>query len=303
MAHYIEEKLKFYLDRVNSNPNMLSDELIEEIKKAVGKALNKQFNELNGKFRLSMSAIGRPLCQLQMQKSDAARLEEEYHKPLQMLYGDIIEAIMVPLLKAAGVVIQSEQEHVKLNLDWGSGSLEIPGTLDLMIDDLVWDVKSVSPWVFKNKFTSYENVKADDTFGYVGQLYLYGKAKSKKVGGWIIVDKSSGEIRVVEFPQDQVAEQQEVLVQVTNNVKELVENAPFRRSYTDISEKFRKKDTGNRYLTKACEFCPYRFTCWPTLIHSKALRSEAKDPPWRYYTHIQEGTNKNENSVSESEGS
>jgi len=299
MAHYIEEKLKFYLDKVNTNPDMLSKELMDEIQNAIGKALHKQFNEVQGKFRFSMSAIGRPLCQLQMHKNNQPKLDREYNDTIKMLYGDIIEALIVPIMKAAGITIQSAQEHVVLKLKWLSGELDIPGTLDLVIDNLVWDVKSVSGWAFKNKFTSYESVKADDAFGYVPQLYLYGKAKGLKVGGWILICKETGEIRVVEFPQDQEEEQKQVLVEVTNNVKEIIEGAPFRRSFQDIQEKFRKNFTGSRYLCKTCEFCPYRFTCWTDLVHSKALRSEAKDPPWRYYTHI-EGNKKNEDSISQS---
>lgn len=299
MAHYIEEKLKFYLDQVNNNPNMLSKELMGEILTAIQRALDKQFNELQGKFKLSMSAIGRPLCQLQMHKAGAAKLDREYNDTIKMLYGDIIEALIVPLLKAAGVVVQSAQEHVKLTLKWPAGELEVPGTLDLIIDDLVWDVKSVSGWAFKNKFTSYEAIKEDDAFGYIPQLYLYGKARGLKVGGWIAICKETGEVRVVEFPQDQEEEQKRVLIEVTNNVKEIIDNEPFRRSFTDIPEKWRKKETGNRYLCKTCEYCPYRFTCWPDLIHAKSLRSEAKDPPWKYYTYIKEN-NKNEDSVGES---
>lgn len=285
MAHYIEEKIKFYLDKVNSNPDMLSDLLLNQAKEAVGKALQKQFNEINGKFRLSMSTVGKPLCQLHMQANGMKRLPPEYNMPLRMLYGDIIEALMVVILKAAGVNVQSEQEPVELTLDWGTDKRLIKGTLDLVIDDKVWDVKSVSPWVFANKDT-YEKIREDDPFGYVGQLYMYAKAKGKKVGGWITVDKSSGEVHVIEFPEDQEIHQQEKLVDVTNNVKELVEKAPFRRSFTDVAEKFRKKETGNRTLCKTCEFCDWRFECWPNLIHSKALRSEAANPPWKYYTHI-----------------
>lgn len=287
MAHYIEERIKFFLDKVNSNPDMLSQLLLTEAKDAIGKALNKQFNELNGKFRLSMSSIGRPYCQLHMRKNGVKRLDPEYNLPLKMLYGDIIEALMVVILKASGVKIQSEQEPVELKLDWGTGSVLIKGTLDLIIDDELWDVKSMSPWAFQHKST-YEDIKENDTFGYVPQLYLYGKAKGKPVGGWIAVDKSSGEVKCIEFPREQREEQEKALAFATNNVKEIVENQPFRRSFEDVPELFRKKATGNRAIGKTCEFCDYKFSCWPNLIHSKALRSEAANPPWKYYTFIQE---------------
>lgn len=298
MAHYIEEKVKFYLDQVNSNPNMMTGQFIEDAKTAFGKALNKQFNEVNGKFRISMSGIGRPLCQSMMAKAGATKLDPEYTLPLKMLYGDIIEALMIPILKASGVNVTSEHGKCLLKVDWGTGSYEIPGEFDIEVDgDALFDIKSASSWAFKNKFNSFKTLKEDDSFGYVSQLLLYAKAKNKKPGGWIVVDKVTGEIKVVEVPSDYKNLEQECLVEITNNVKELVEGATFRRQFTDVKEYFRKKETGNRYICKTCEFCDYKFTCWPDLIHSKALRSEAKDPPWKYYTHIK-GNTKDEDTVS-----
>ena len=45
-------------------------------------------------------------------------------------------------------------------------------------------------------------LKANDDFGYVGQLIGYSEAKSKKAGGWIVVCKSTGQVLVMDadFP-------------------------------------------------------------------------------------------------------
>lgn len=281
---------------------MLSDDLIKEVMVSIESAVRKQFNETRKDgFKIQAHSISKPLCQLMMQRDKASKLDPEYNHGMRMLTGLITEALMIPILKAAGLNVTGVQEKLPLKLVYPGGELDVNCVLDCTIDSLIWDIKSASSWSYSNKMVSYENIKKDDPFGYVGQLYSYRKAKGINVGGWIIIDKSSWEIKVVEFPQDtavQEAEMQHYLKEITNNVKELVENEPFRRSFEDIPEVFHKKATGNRVLGKTCEFCDYKYSCWPNLIYTKSVRSEAKDPPWKYYTKL--GNTKNEDPVSES---
>ena len=50
-------------------------------------------------------------------------------------------------------------------------------------------------------YGGYEKIKEDDPFGYIMQGHLYGEATGLPFGGWIVVNKSSGEIAVVEAPE------------------------------------------------------------------------------------------------------
>ena len=47
----------------------MSPHILDEFADNCRQALNKQFNEQRGGFRLRMSNVGKPLCQLQMQAS------------------------------------------------------------------------------------------------------------------------------------------------------------------------------------------------------------------------------------------
>ena len=108
-----------------------------------------------------MSGLGRPMCQQWHDKNGSPK-EIQYNSIMRFLFGDIIEAIAMVVLKSSGVNVESEQEKVKLGLD----VCELSGTLDVVIDGKVWDIKSASPYAFSKKFGGefggYNKVKEDD---------------------------------------------------------------------------------------------------------------------------------------------
>ena len=90
---------------------------------------------------------------------------------MNMLLGDIVEAVFKGLLKAAGVEYTNSKK-TKLKLKEGV----VTGSYDLIIDGAVDDVKSASDWSYKNKFESFETLNEGDAFGYISQLAGYAKA-------------------------------------------------------------------------------------------------------------------------------
>jgi len=196
------------------------------------------------------------------------------------------------ILRHAGVKIDAEQQRVVLNVHLGKDGCQcINGTLDVVIGGKVYDIKSASSYAFKEKFSSYESLKEQDTFGYIAQLYGYAKAANKEPGGFIVVDKSSGDIKIVEVPITWDLEQKAALRQIEDNVKILLSNAPFKRCFEDKEETFKKHLTGNRVLTSPCNYCPFKYECWQGLKYLPSASSVAYDKPMKYYTVF------NENSV------
>lgn len=243
----------------------------------------------NRPFTLRMSNVARPLCQLQMDKArikDTQVVEDDWNFPLRMMYGSIIEGLTVSILRHSGIKIDEEQTPVKLCI----ADTIISGTLDLVIDGRVWDIKSASPISFRDKFASYETLKREDHLGYLGQLYGYSKARGLPAGGWIVIDKSSGEIKVLAAPDEQKAEFDEQLSIIENNVKIVGSGEAFKRSFSDKDETYKKKLTGNKVLESPCIFCKHRYNCWPGLQHLPSFMSTAFDKPYKYYTKV---TNEN----------
>ena len=103
-------------------------------------------------------------------------------------------------MKSAGVEIKNEQKQVKYKFN----GEEIEGRQDVEIDEKVWDIKSASPYSFEKKFGEdggFNEVVKDDTFGYASQGFLYAESQSKDFGGWIVINKSTGEWTVCETPK------------------------------------------------------------------------------------------------------
>ena len=128
----------------------------------------------------------------------------------------------------------------------------------------------------------------DDPFGYVSQGYLYADADDKKFGGWIAINKSTGEWSVVETPINDSEHKKKALKQAKDNLHALNTNAPFKRQFDDVEESFNRKLTGNRILAKECTFCAYKKPCWENLQYLPQKESKAMNPKYFWYTKVAE---------------
>ena len=277
-----------YLDNVSKSPVKLDTKLVQEFGEACKNALLKQFEEgRRDKFEPRMSNIGRPLCQLQMEAKGVKGEGQPYNVKMRNTFGDIIEALAILIMKSAGVDIKNEQKKViyKFNGD------KIEGRQDVEIDEKVWDIKSASPYSFEKKFGEsggFNEVVREDSFGYASQGFLYGESQSKKFGGWIVINKSTGEWTVCETPASVDEHKQKALKLAKDNFKALKEGKPFKRCYSDVAETFRTKPTGNRVLGFVCSYCPYKLPCWgrDKLQLLPQQQSKGKNPKWVWYTSV-----------------
>ena len=282
MSHPILQKVQTFLEQAGHRSVKVSDDLIDEFGEACKSAIRKQFTEeRGGKFRLRMSNIGKPLCQLQMEKTGAPAESPDYSFKMKVLFGDLIEASAMLILKASGVDVQSEQKTVK-------HSGEIEGTYDVEIDNKIWDIKSASPFAFDKKFSQgFNTVVEDDAFGYASQGFMYADSEDKDFGGWIVINKSTGEWCVTETPLNIDEYKEKYVVLAKDNLNAIKKNKKFKRCFTDIEETFRKTKTGNRILGLTCSYCAFKKKCWGDEIqHLPQQQSQARDPKWIWYTKV-----------------
>ena len=187
----ILNRVQMFLTEANKASVDISSTIVNEFGEACKQAFKKQFTDTReNKFRIRMSSIGRPLCQLQMEKSGAEAEPMPYNAKMRNLFGDLIEASAVAIMKAAGIRIEDLQKEVKLKL----GKQTIKGTYDVKIQNKIWDIKSASPYSFDHKFGEdggFDAILKQDTFGYVSQGYLYSNAEKTDFGGWIAINKSN----------------------------------------------------------------------------------------------------------------
>ena len=273
MHHPAELALHQYMEDAVQGKTEMSEETIKQVSSDIAEALKKQFGsgKKRGDFKLRMSNVGRPTCQLWYDKNKPeAALPLPTTFVMNMMLGDIVEAVFKGLLKEAGVKYE-EPEHVTLELDGAS----VNGTYDIVVNGAVDDVKSASDWSYRNKFESYEKLASGDGFGYVGQLAGYAKASGKDVGGWWVVNKANGKFKYVPASGLNLDEEIAKIQKTVDTVKE----NKFERCYEPVPEKFRGRETGNKILNDGCRFCSYRFDCWDALTERPSVMSKAKTPP------------------------
>ena len=283
----ILHKVQLYLSKATKEPVKISDKLVEEFGEACKSALRKQFTEeRRSGFKPRMSNVGRPLCQLQMEAQNIKGEGQPYNVKMRNTFGDLIEALSIFVLKSAGVKIEDEQKSVKYKFNGSS----IEGRYDVKINKKIWDIKSASPYSFKNKFGEaggFETVVKDDAFGYVSQGYLYSESEKLPFGGWIVINKSTGEWVVCETPLIDEEYKVNAIQTAKDNVHSLEKKKPFKKCYSEIEETFRTKKTGNKVLGMTCSFCSYKLPCWGSKLQLlPQQQSQGKNPKWVWYTEV-----------------
>lgn len=280
MNHSAEIKIHRYLEDVRKAKRGMSDATIARVVKDVKEAVEKQFKQNERKFTLRMSNIGRPYCQLWYDKNHPEEgVEPSANFLMNMMIGDIVEAVFKGVLTEAGVEF-SDGFKSTLTL----GKHKIDGTHDLIMDKRVDDIKSASPWSYKNKFSDYYTLKEHDSFGYIGQLAGYSKALGVEAGGWWVVNKASGEFKYVSA-WDMAVDRQDILDDIQQKADKLETNK-FERCFEPVEETYRKKPTGNKVLAEECGWCKYRYKCWPSIQELPSLASQAKEKPIVAYVEI-----------------
>lgn len=285
-------KLQDYLNKVGQGDVNVSLSTLAQFAKDCEESATKQISKDKREYRIRMSGLGRHLCQ-QILERDGHKEDMPYNAPTRFWFGDLSEAMMMCIMREAGIDIVDFQKEVELEI----AGHKIKGTLDVIIRDesgveKVWDIKSASDWAFKHKFGfgGYDSIKEDDPFGYVMQGYLYATAMNIPFGGWIVINKSSGQIAVAEAPEWQDEDRVRYMADAEERVKFLTnpKSKPFK-PFPDEFETYRDGGlvrTGNKLMPKPCGFCGHKIHCWPKAeMHSK-VTSKAKFPPQVWYTRL-----------------
>jgi len=281
MHHHAELAVYSFLQKAMKGESDMAEDIREQVAQDVKAALEKQFSgPSRDEFKLRMSNIGRPKCQLWFEKNDSEdKTPLPPHFLMNMIIGDIVEAVFKGLLRAAGISF-TDNEKVTLKLEDGT---EINGEFDMVLDDAVDDVKSASPWSYQNKFASSAALADGDSFGYIAQLVGYSRAAGKRMGGWWVVNKANGEFKYV--PAEDIDEAT-VLSEIQDTVSYINNDEPFQRCFEPVSETHYRKPTGNKKLGIGCSFCSYKHKCWPGLKTMPAVMSTAKNPPMVDYVEL-----------------
>ena len=223
---------------------------------------------------LRLSVIGRPDRQLWYD------INEPNEKPLssslriKFLYGYLLEELLILLSSVAGHEVTHQQKEVTV--------AGIKGHQDCMIDNFLIDCKSAS-WRAFQKFKN-NTLSEDDPFGYIAQMSAYAEANGVEEGGFLVIDKQSGEICLSKVNSLEMINAKKRITHLKKIIKH--KTAP-SKCFDDLPE----GKSGNRKLDVRCIFCSHKSKCWSDANDGKGLRIFQYERGKKYLTQVKREPN------------
>tara|TARA_R100001082_G_C4351220_1_gene154619 strand:+ start:110 stop:955 length:846 start_codon:yes stop_codon:yes gene_type:complete len=241
---------------------------LDELKEVMENFFVEESNrDSTGKLRLS--AVGREDRKLWYDFNGYAKEKLNTSQRIRFCLGHILESFVLLLTREAGHTVEDCQKEVSVE--------KVKGHIDCIIDGELVDVKSASPYGFK-KFVDGSIITGEDPFGYMYQLSSYGAALGKKKGYFLSIDKSGGNLNLLEVPLNNVDPAERI-----SYLKDtLPDSDPPDRCYPEVEEA-----SGNKRIGFNCKYCDYKVECWKDSNNGQGLRkyNYAKGP--EYFTHVQ----------------
>ena len=263
--------LKADIEHVLNTGEGFTKEIAEWVGEQIALSAQRQLLESRPKKgTLRMSNMGTP-CERKLwyNVQDFADNVKESLQPYtknKFIFGDIIEAWTLGLVKASGHRLEGMQDLMSIN--------GVKGSRDCVIDGMTTDVKSASTMAM----TKFKNngLIGNDPFGYLSQLSSYVAAgandpivTNKTHGAFVAVDKQFGHVEVDIYDLSKWVERKPLEVEEKKLM--VKQKEPPERAFEDVPD----GKSGNRKLGTNCSYCEFKKVCWPdlkTYIYSSGPR-------------------------------
>ncbi len=249
----------------------VTDKQIEDFGNYMQEALRDWLTpKANSKPTLRMSNIGKPSRQLWFDMN-SERKARGINAPtmIKFLYGHILERVVLFLTELGGHEVTDEQKEIKVN--------GILGHMDCKIDGEVIDVKSASNYAFQ-KFKN-GTLAEDDPFGYMAQLAGYEEAEGTDNGGFLAINKETGELALFQPQELDKPNIDSRIKQIKSQVK--------KKTLPDFCyEPVADGTSGNFKLARGCTWCPHKFECHKDANDGEGLRVFQYSKGMSYLTRV-----------------
>jgi len=244
----VEDINTIFSDVGKGKPIKLPEQKVDKLLDGLRSVLNDWATPREKSTGLRMSNVGRPSRQLWYDiKSNDEQEDLAPSVMFRFLYGHVVEELLLFFVDLAGHKVENQQDEVDV--------LGLKGHVDCIIDGVVVDIKTASDYSFK-KFKEGK-LSQDDPFGYLAQLSAYEHGFNKKGGGFLVANKSSGELCLYRPDELEVPNIEERLEKVRAELKE--NSPPEERCYPIIE----KGKSGNMGLHNSCKWCRHKYQCNP----------------------------------------
>jgi hypothetical protein len=242
--------------------------MVNDIQDAVRISLETAGKPRPGTLR--MSNIGKTDKQLWYEhQADVPKEELRPDTYIKFLYGHVIEALLLFLVKEAGHKVTHEQAEVEIE--------GIKGHMDCMIDGVPVDVKSASSYSFK-KFQNGELV-GNDPFGYIAQISGYAQASDKKEAAFLVMEKTLGKLTVMNVEDME-------MIDAAERIKHMKEVVASDRPPPKCHDVVADGKSGNMKLCTQCSYCAYKEPCWSDANDGEGLYTYLYSTGPRYLTTV-----------------
>ena len=223
------------------------EKVIDDFGEAMKNILKNQvLTKHEDKRTLRMSNIGKQELYLWYLHNGYEAEKMTSQTLMKFLYGHATEELVLALAELSGHTVTNKQ---------GKAEVEgIKGSMDCVIDGVLIDVKTASPFGFK-KFKE-GSVRSDDPFGYLDQLRGYAESLGKDEGGWLVIDKTNGALctNIESFKYDD---------DIKDRIKYLKcmveDNISPEKCFAPVPD----GKSGNLKLAMQCSYCVYKRHCYP----------------------------------------
>lgn len=244
-----------------------SPELVGEALTAIEGHINSFFKEQKQRFPRP-SSLGYKARRLWLMSRNP---ETKAEFPWQTsLTGNVMEAVIIYLLKEAGCPIEGVQQRVSGKL----ADFDIEGSVDFITtwpdgSKRIVDVKTCSDFSWSDNFGSEEKFASKNPYGYLTQAAVYEHLAGIKFGGWLVYNKSSGEMKFLDADKmrtelfEAFCTASDALLRVSNDTMP-------EQCHPVHYEEYKGEQTGNIKVSYDCAKCPFIKTCFPSAV--KATR-------------------------------
>lgn len=248
-----------------------SEQYLEEAAETLKELLRRRLAKQDKQGTLRFSNLGRPDCQVwyKVNKPEAAeKLSPQVM--MKFLYGDLLEVLLLFLAKEAGHEVKDEQREVECD--------GVLGHIDAIIDGVVVDCKSASPFAFK-KFENNQ-LEGDDPFGYIAQLSGYCHATGIDRGGFLVINKESGGLCYSPLSPEQIRRNDPAIAIERQRGVISADHIPSRFDAVPDGK------SGNLKLSTLCSYCDSKLDCWKDSNNGQGLRLFLYSQGPRYLTKV-----------------
>jgi len=232
------------------------EEFVCSIDYAVRRQMDPDKRERDSYLR--MSNLGKPDRQLYYEINGGVDKELlSADTRLKFLWGDIVEALLVYLVKESGHEVTDEQAELEIE--------GVLGHMDLSIDGVPTDIKSASDYGFKKFKEGTLADEGNDPFGYMAQISSYAHAKGTTKAAFLALNKNNSKLALM--PVDEMD-----MINVPDRIKHMKEVVaqpePPERCFEPVAD----GKSGNMKLNIQCSYCSFKDGCWSDVNDGVGLR-------------------------------